>query len=213
MIALDNSIIFDFEGLGKSLAEELPPLPHMVGINDPHKQQGAKYRWAGFRESWKTAVNGSHADATTEKFSSCFEFLLTGLDPEFGRLVHWSSYEGHILRWHLAPEIWVKVSPILYNARIPAKKYVRANNLLETVVGAPLEKFFDLICPNNQVMPALKGGAAKACRNVDKACLDNYRWRNFSETQKKALHDLISYNEGDCKSTWKILKKVTNAGF
>ena len=213
MIELQHAVIIDFEGEGKSLVEELSPLPHMIGIYEPNKQHGAKYRWVTFQESWTPAVNGSSSNATIENFSVCFESLLKKLDPEKGRLVHWSMYEEQILKHYLMPETWQKVGPVLYNARVPAKKYVRANRLLESVVGVPLEGFFAKICSNSTAMPTLKLGAAEVCRRVDNACLENPRWRNFSNIQKKLLHDLVSYNHGDCKATWKILKKITNAGY
>ena len=141
MIDLQHALIIDFEGLGKSPTEAFAPMPHMVGIFDPNKKNGAKYRWVTFKELWNPAVNGSRSNATIENFSVCFESLLKELHPEKGRLVHWSMYEEQMLEHYLMPETWRKVSPILYNARVPAKKYVRANGLLETLVGGALGFF------------------------------------------------------------------------
>lgn len=212
-ISLEHAVLIDFEGLGRGTGAEPLPIPHMVGILNPNQKRGSKYRWIAFKTSWKPAVNGSRFEATIDEFNTCFESLLHEIDPQLGRLVSWSDYEAQILRAYLEPETWSKVCSVLYNARIPAKKYVRSHRLLESVVGVPLEVFYSSIFPRSQPMPTIGGGAASACRSIDRACLQNSRWSGFSDNQKKRLHALIDYNRGDCIATWKILKRVHNAGY
>ena len=53
-------------------------------------------------------------------------------------------------------------------------------------------------------------GPAEACRRIDTACINHTKWRHFTHMQKSYARDLIKYNEGDCRSTWLIAKKLAN---
>jgi predicted RecB family nuclease len=48
------------------------------------------------------------------------------------------------------------------------------------------------------------------CQRIDAACAKTKRWGNFTDVQKKYVKDLLAYNEGDCRSTWLIAKRVGN---
>ena len=58
--------------------------------------------------------------------------------------------------------------------------------------------------------PPFPLGAAEACRRIDTACVNHRKWRRFTDKQKNYAKDLVQYNQGDCRSTWLIAKKLAN---
>jgi len=117
------------------------------------------------------------------------------------------------LNAHLSTKIWTKLRPLLFNARLPAKKYARRRKIFENsgeTKGKSLEEFFDALYRKRHPFPPLPRGAAATCRLIDKACDSNRRWKGFSEAQKNYVSELIEYNKGDCRATWLIASKMAN---
>ena len=206
-----SSIIFDFEGVGISRASKTAPRPHMVGIFLPNNTGGSgKYKWTAFSESWGPATNGSKKPADTRNFSDFFLKHSLNMRERGGRLIHWSPHEAEILRIYLSTADLEVVEPLLYNVRIPAKKYLRRVKRLSSK-GKSLEDFFSAMYQKRKPFPALKIGAAESCRRIDSACAKNKKWGRFTTTQREYVHDLIAYNEGDCRATWLIAKRLANS--
>ena len=211
------SVILDFEGEGRKKGDEISPLPHMAGIFRPNSRgKSGKYEWIAFKKSWKPATNGSRGQGnvgSVTDFNDCFDRLDTSLLGKSGKLVHWSQHEADILNAHLSTKIWTKLRPLLFNARLPAKKYARRRKIFENsgeTKGKSLEEFFDALYRKRHPFPPLPRGAAATCRLIDKACDSNRRWKGFSEAQKNYVSELIEYNRGDCRATWLIASKMAN---
>lgn len=208
---IDKSIVFDFEGFAPSFGQAGIPKPHFVGVYDLSKQGEAKYCWYAFQPEWKPAVNGSRSPAELTVLAECFQHLLAQVKKNGGMLIHWSQHEHAALTEHLEPELLRALEPYLLNARKAAKKYLRKNGLVDSVVGLTLADFYRLICPNQSPMFAFPRGPAEACRKIDRACAKTQRWRNFSQLEQLLMHDLISYNKDDCLATARIVNKVFNS--
>ena len=216
MLLIDEvrrSLIFDFEGEGVTACSATPPKPHMVGCFDPNPTgRSGNYHWVAFRENWKPAINGSRKEAKFQEFSSFFLDQAIKLRKQGGRFIHWSHYENQVLQAYLSPKDFRKIESLLFNARIPAKRYLRTNRKLNAK-GKSLEQFFEAMYQKRHPYPPLAIGAAESCRRIDAACEKTKKWKAFSERQKKYVNDLIAYNEGDCRSTWLIAKKLANSSF
>ena len=208
-----QSLIFDFEGEGTAAGPTLPPKPHMVGCFEPNPTgRSGKYHWVSFRENWKPAINGSKKEAKFENFSSFFLEQAIRVKNQEGRLIHWSHHENQILKTYLTKKEFTEIQPLLFNARIPAKRYLKMTQKTNSK-GKSLEQFFEVMYRKRHPYPPLTIGAAESCRRIDAACKKNKRWKTFRERQKNYVHDLIAYNEGDCRSTWLIAKKLANSSY
>ena len=210
---MKNSIVIDFEGEGRPTDASESPKPLMLGIYGLRDTPGPRYTWVAFDDSWRPAVNGSHERAKCATLDETFDYLSDIASQSGGKLIHWSDHEKKILKEHLDPALCGKVLPTLLNARIQAKKYVRARGLTQTVVGLTLDDFYHVIFPNVRRPSHPPVGPAEACRRIDKACSNAKRWSRFSNANKNIVHGLIAYNKDDCLLTARILKRITNAGF
>ena len=201
MLSIDElrcSLIFDFEGEGIAIGSDTAPLPNMVGLFYPNKAgTSGKYRWAAFREDWKPAINGSRKEATNEELGDFFTKKAQELRERQGKLIHWSPHEAEVLKNHL-------------NRRVPAKKYIRRIRRT-TTSGKSLEDFFAAFYRKRHPFPPLKIGAAESCRRIDSVCSKTRKWRHFTPRQRDYVHSLIAYNEGDCRATWLIAKRLSNS--
>ena len=110
------------------------------------------------------------------------------------------------------------LSRVLSSEMIPLKsapiKY--ANRRRSFGVGGSaskksLEEFFAALYRKRSPFPPLALGAAEVCRRLDKACAKTQRWSNFTDKQKKYAKDLLAYNQGDCRATWLIARRLGNA--
>ena len=208
-----RSLIFDFEGEGVAARNTLPPKPHMVGCFVPNSTgRSGHYQWVTFQEIWRPAINGSKKEAKFQSFSSFFLEQAIKLKNQGGRLIHWSHYENEILEAYLTKKEFKEIKPLLFNARIPAKRYIRLTQGIKSK-GKSLEQFFEAMYRKRHPYPPLTIGAAESCRRIDAACKRNKKWKSFSERQKNYVHDLIAYNEGDCRSTWLIAKRLANSSY
>ena len=205
------SLIFDFEGEGIAIGSDTAPLPHMVGLFYPNKRgTSGKYRWAAFKKDWKPAINGSRKEATNEELGDFFTKKAQELRQRQGKLIHWSSHEAEVLKNHLDRRDFKIIEPVLFNLRIPAKKYIRRIRKTKTS-GKSLEDFFAAFYRKRHPFPPLKIGAAESCRRIDSVCGKTRKWRHFTPRQRDYVHSLIAYNEGDCRATWLIAKRLSNS--
>jgi len=208
-----NAVYIDFEGEGKSATGEMRP-PHMIGILRPAiKGKGGSYKSVFFSEFWGPAANGVYQTAVTCDFDEFFTELADEVVEKNKHIVIWSIYEEDVIRQFLKPDLQKRILPRIYNLRPLARKYLRLTRRLqpdETVKGKPLEEFTALIFQKRNPFPPIDIGAAEACRRIDTACQSNKRWKNFSDKQKKYVHDLVAYNKGDCRATWLISLRLGN---
>ncbi len=205
---MGRSLVIDFEGEGKSRSHDTPPAPHMVGVWERSRSEASRYSWAAFKDHWRPIVNGSQYEAHITTITEFFRGISEQMDPEQDRIFHWSDHERLILESYLSIQEWSKIEPFLRNARIAAKKYVRKRGLMDSVKEKTLDDFYQVICPNHGIVPALEDGAANACRRLDNASQSQKRWRQFSCSQKSIAHALIEYNRGDCLATARIIRKI-----
>ena len=207
-----NAIYLDFEGEGRK-RDGTVPIPHMAGLFRPNQAaKSGKYACAFFSETWKSALNGVKASKSTT-FDAFFSELTIELHERESYLVYWTGHEYMILDRYLNEEIFNKLKPYLYNLHPPAAKYARRTNLFgqnNSSKKLGLEDFYSAIYPSRSAQPSLSRGASKTCKLIDAACDRRGRWKRFSEREKGYVTELISYNEGDCRSTWLIAKKVGN---
>jgi len=204
-----NSIYLDFEGEGRS-RDGITPKPCMAGVFRPNTTgNSGSYNCVFFQKSWEAAANGI-ANAEQVDFDYFFSTLLMELKLKSGFLVFWTEHEKKMLEMFLPSELLKRIEPFFYNIHPPAKKYLNKKKLFDegiTATGKSLEECYAVIYPRRQVAFELKPGPAETCRRIESAC-KNEGWGRFSDTQKNYVKNLVKYNEGDCRSTWLIAKKV-----
>jgi hypothetical protein len=205
-----NAIYLDFEGEGKKRNNEIPK-PHMAGFFRPNsKGKSGKYNCIFFNKNWKAASNGIRA-AGYEYFDTCFEMLAHELEEKDAYLVYWTIHEEVVLEKYLPQGLFDRLSPRLHNLHPIARTYANGRRIFGNNVSArnkTLEEFFEVLYCKRKPNPPLR--AAEACRRIDKACSKHKKWKQFSEKQKNYVKDLTAYNQGDCRSTWLIAKKLGN---
>ena len=207
-----NAIYLDFEGEGKKRDGSVPE-PHMAGTFRPNKTGGGgKYTCVFFKPQWKLPSNGV-ARASIGTFDGYFESLTDELKATGCYLVYWSIHEDTILEKFLPSSIYKNLKPQMYNMHPQAKTHLNRYRKFgdkKTAKKKTLEECFQAIYPERQPYPLFLLGAAEACRRIDRACHKHNKWQNFSEKQKSYVKKLIEYNEGDCRSTWLIGRKIGN---
>lgn len=207
-----NAVYLDFEGEGRK-KDRVVPQPHMTGIFSPNeKGAGGTYKGIFFKAQWKSAANGIHSAECIE-FNEFFEDVVTLLERKHAHLVFWSIHESLVLETFLPKSLFRRLEPYLYNLHPPTKKYLnrkRAFGRHDTARGKTLEECFAALRTKRQPYPPFPLGAAEACRRIDAASAAHKKWRHFSDKQKSYVRDLVQYNQGDCRSTWIIAKRIGN---
>ena len=208
-----NAIYLDFEGEGRR-RDGTVPMPHMAGLLRPNQtRRSGQYTCAFFKQNWKPASNGITV-AQCVTFNELFNELAIELEKKDGYLVYWTVHESMILNQYLNEEIFNKLEPFLYNLHSPAAtKFARRTSLFgqnTTSKKKGLDDFYSAIYPNRSKQPSLSRGPAKTCKLIDSACDRRGKWKHFSEREKNYVAELISYNKGDCRSTWLIAHKIGN---
>lgn len=208
-----NAVYLDFEGR-KSIGCETLPLPHMAGFFRPYsKGTNGKYQVTFFRDHWKPAVNGSQRRAQLQLFPTCFEEIEVELQRQDKLLIYWTMHEEAILEKHLPTRLFLRLKPRLFNLHPLARRYAnrfRKFGAEQTARGKTLEEFFAAMYRKRKPYPPLPIGASVACQRIDSACERTQRWRKFTANQKSYVKDLLAYNEGDCRATWLIAKRLGN---
>ena len=204
-----NAIYLDFEGKGMQ-HDGTTPQPHMAGFFRPNPTRNSgKYNCIFFKEEWKPASNGI-SKAECETFESCFEGLAKELLDNDIYLVYWTDHERDMMENYLSADLYHCLFPKLHNVKKPAQTYTNRRKLLGDK-KFNLENVYAALYPNRSTQPRLSIGAAESCRRIDKACAEHKEWEHFSDKQKDYVKDLVTYNKGDCRSTWLIAKKVGNS--
>jgi len=207
-----NAIYLDFEGEGKKRDGSIPR-PHLAGIFRPNQAgNGGKYACVFFNEKWKPASNGI-SSATCTDFITFFNEIASELEERNAYLIYWTIHEASILEQYLDGETYARLKPSLYNLHPDARRYANNRRLFGEQGGArgrPLEEFFAAMFSKRNPYPPFPLGAAEACRRIDRACNTNNKWKRFSEKQKSYVRGLVAYNQGDCRSTWLIAKRLGN---
>lgn len=208
-----SAICLDFEGEGKKRDGSIPR-PHLAGIFRPNQDvKGGKYACVFFNEKWKPASNGI-SSAKCIDFIVFFNEIASELEERNAYLIYWTIHEASILEQYLDGATYARVKPWLYNLHPDARRYANSRRLFGeqgSARGRPLEELFAAMFSKRNPYPPFPLGAAEACRRIDKVCNTNNKWKRFSQKQKAYVRDLAAYNQGDCKSTWLIAKKLGNA--
>ena len=207
-----NAIYLDFEGEGKK-RDGTVPMPHMAGFLRPNqKGKSGKYTCTFFRPNWKPVSNGIKG-AQCITFDELFSELLIELEEKNTYLVYWSIHEEVMLKEYLSDALYDRFAARLFNIHPMAKRYANRRRLFgskESATKRTLDEFFAAMYQKRHPYPPFPLGAAAACRRIDTACTGSRRWRSFSEKEKSYAEDLVSYNKGDCLSTWLIAKRLGN---
>ena len=209
-----SAIYLDFEGR-KSVGDEKNPLPHMAGTFRPNSSgSSGRYHANFFKSDWKPAKNGGGEKVSIDSFQNFFSLLAEELVAEDKHLVYWTMHEESILEKHLTPALWNRLEPCLFNLHPIAKRYMNQRKKFgakTTAKGKSLEEFLAAMYKKRHPYPPLPNGPSIVCQRVDVACGKTQRWKKFSDVQKKYVKSLLAYNEGDCRSTWLIAKRVGNS--
>jgi len=211
-IQLRNATYLDFEGEGKKRNGAVP-LPHMAGLFRPNKKgKSGKYTCVFFKQNWKPISNGISA-AECSTFDEFFLVLSKELEEMDSYLVYWTMHEDMILKKYLSTQLYKRLEPRLFNLHPIARKYANRRRIFgheESARNRSLEDFFASMYQKRNPYPPFPLGAAEACRRIDTVCKNFSKWKHFSDQQKSYAKDLIAYNEGDCRSTWLIAKRLGN---
>ena len=209
-----SAIYLDFEGR-KSIADKKYPVPHMAGTFRPEPEGTCrKYQANFFKPEWAPAKNGGGGKVSNESFQDFFCLLLKELEAHNRHLVYWTMHEEAIMQRHLSVKLWRRLEPYLYNLHPLAKAYMNRRKAFgagTTAKGRPLEEFLAAMYKKRNPYPPLATGPSMLCQRIDRACARTQRWNKFTDVQKKYVKDLLAYNEGDCRSTWLIAKRIGNA--
>jgi hypothetical protein len=207
------AIYLDFEGEGRK-HDGTVPLPHMAGVFRPNqKGKSGKHTCVFFSPLWKVVRNHFLKKAVIENFADCFEQLALEVNATGQHIVYWSIHEEMILKKYLPLSIFSMIEPKLHNLHPIARRYAsrrRSFGRGESAKKKSLEDFFSALFKKRHPYPPFPLGAAEACRKIDKVCATQNRWKKFSAKQKSYADDLVQYNEGDCRSTWLIAKRIGN---
>lgn len=207
------AIYLDFEGEGKK-KDGFIPRPHMAGLFTPNlKGKSGKYKSVFFLPSWKPVCNHFYNQAVIDDFTDYFDNLSLELIATKQYLVYWTIHESMILEKYLPKEIFDRLSPRLHNLHPVAKRYASRTRAFGQGINTgkkTLEDFFAALHLKQHPYPPFPLGAAEACRRLDAACAMHNRYKNFSDNQKGYTDELIRYNDGDCRSTWLIAKRLGN---
>ena len=207
---LRSSLFLDFEGEGKKKNGEIP-MPRIAGIFRPNERgRSGVYSCFFFDKQWAPASSGISA-AEQLNFHECFDKIASELEQKATYLIYWTIHEEVILKNYLPKSLHARLEPYLYNLHPAAKKHLNRRNAFSlngTAKGKTLEEYFAIMYPKRSPFAPLTIGAAEACRRIDTTCQKYGRWRQFSDKQKQYVKDLVAYNEGDCRSTWLIAKKL-----
>lgn len=208
------AIYLDFEGEGKK-SDGTIPAPHMAGFFRPNQAgTSGKYSCVFFSPLWKVVRNHFFKKAVITDFSDCFERLAREVLATGQHIVYWSIHEEVMLSKYLTPQLFNMIAPKLHNLHPIARKYAGRRQTFgqgESARKKSLEDFFKALYNKRNPYPPFPLGAAKACRMIDSACMTHKKWKNFSTKQKSCADELVQYNEGDCRSTWLIAKRMGNA--
>ena len=208
-----TSIYLDFEGEGKK-KDGFIPQPHMAGLFTPNlKGKSGKYKSVFFLPSWKPVCNHFYNQAVIDDFVDYFDNLSNELSATKQYLVYWTIHESMILEKYLPKEIFGRLSPRLHNLHPIARRYAnrtRAFGRSVSTKGKTLEEFSAALYLKRHPYPPFPLGAAEACRRLDTACAMHKKYKYFSDKQKGYTDELIRYNDGDCRSTWLIAKRLGN---
>ena len=206
-----RSIYVDFEGEGPNNRSD-HPLPRMVGIfrPDPVKGGGGEYEAVFFREAWKAPANGSGEKSRTAGFAETIAELVAEAKAHGGFIGFWSEHELGVIKAN-APELADAFEVVGFNLLPPLRRIKNRNRWrLDKSSGKGLNQYLEIFLHNRPRVSEIQPGPAEACRRIDRACNAHARWRNWPETKKKYVRNLISYNKEDCKSTWLLGRKLGN---
>ncbi len=209
-----NAIYLDFEGRGPSPKDlDIKKLPHMAGIFKP-KQDGfpEHYQCICFKEEWSPIANG-HQRLVICEFIAFFQEMANQVQQSRSKIIFWSDYERVVLKQFLDKPTFKKIEPFLINLKSSVDRYYGQRKELvarKDISFDKLDDCFAAMYPKRKPFKELSIGAAKSCGTIDKMCIKNKKWKQFSEEQRSCIKDLIDYNFGDCKKTWLIAKKVSN---
>ena len=197
-----NSLYIDFEGFGRSPRDPCPH-PHMLGVYKPGLGvQAATYDAFLFRESWKPVANGSRGRAILSNLYEALDWILEEAESGGGRIVHFSMHEETVIETHCR-EFCDDFQAYSFNVKPPLDRMY--NQILTDVVGKPhtLDEHMETWFPDYD-MTKLPGGAADACRTIDKTAERLRRWKRWSDGEKSRAHELLDYNCNDCEATFKL---------
>jgi hypothetical protein len=206
-----NSIFIDFEGEGRTLDGSVP-MPHMLGTFRPKTDDfPAEYEAWFFKPQWKPVVNGSRGIANIIELSDLLENLIEESISKGSYLVYWTEHEKKIVEEH-CPEHYKEFSDVGFNAKPPIDKMYDQQEFLNREFLRPntLSGYMEFYFPSNREIGNIDPGAAESCRRLDKACEANRKWGKWIDKQKKIARDLLNYNKSDCRSTWKLTRKLAN---
>jgi len=208
-----SAIYLDFEGR-KSVGDEKNPLPHMAGTFRPNSSgSSGKYHANFFKSDWKPAKSGGGEKVNNESFLDFFSSLSIELETHKKHLIYWTVHEEMVLERHLTDDLRLRLEPYLYNLHPVAKTYMNRRKAFgpdTTARSKSLEEFFSAMYKKRSPYPPLELGPSVVCQRIDTACVRTQRWSKFTVNQKRYVKDLLAYNEGDCRSTWLIAKRVGN---
>jgi len=209
-----NSIFIDFEGEGKP-RDKNTPLPHMVGVFRPNaKGKSGKYQATFFKKEWRPAVNGSGGKATECEFVDFFKSVLLECQLNSKLCIYFSIHEFKILEHYLPKALFNELSKYTFNLLPDVRRYanLRRKRILDSGKKArKLDEYFQLYYRKRSPFPPISPGPAETCRQIDRACNENRRWKRFTDRQQTYVKDLLAYNEGDVRCTWLLALKVANA--
>lgn len=206
-----GALYIDFEGVGRT-ADDPVPLPHLLGTYTPKAAvRTPKYLAYLFRLEWQPVANGVTKDAVVADFNKTIETLIGEAERSNRPLVYWSDHERAIIEAH-CPTLHERFCQMSLNLLPPVRRMINRLGIVQPEQTPPssLAEFMSLLFPQNTEISEITPGPAESCRRIDATRSANRRWRNWSTAQKELAIRLLDYNLADCRSTWRLARKLAN---
>lgn len=209
-ISLQRAIYLDFEGVGRSPTCPTPR-PHLLGVYRPSEKASNRASYVAhlFRTEWKPIANGLSACVGPSDLCMTIGQLVDLAKHEERTLIYWSDYESQAVSNH-CPNRSDEFERVSLNLKPLVDTMVNRLGLADRLPEGrrSLAGYMKVLFPRTTEMTSLNGGAAEACRRLDRYCSTDGRWGAWPDSHKNVARNLIEYNKSDCRSTWRLAVRL-----
>ncbi|MBC8404407.1 MAG: hypothetical protein H8E15_04220 [Planctomycetes bacterium] len=206
-------ICIDFEGEGRKKNKYLPQ-PALLGAFVPNLNGRGKKYFLWLLKPELAPMERSPwlpGNAKLRKVCSFEEAIQDVIDLSLERdcrLISYSIHEKSMVKEQLGERNSTRhgFSERYFNIK-PKAQALRNRRKFEAPDHS-LDSLLKALAPKNKYPPAPKGGAAVACRRLQRAGQESRWWRKWAESEREIAKDLLLYNIGDCQAVWRLTNRV-----
>ena len=206
-------ICIDFEGEARKKDKSIPQ-PALLGALVPKLNQASKsyYLWLlkpelapMARSAW---LPGSSKLRVVCSFAEAIQDVVHLAEQRNCKILSYSIHEETIVNSQLSPTDPIRIAfhQRFFNIK-PKANALRNRRNLKTP-DRSLDSLMKALAPINRLPPAPRGGAAKACRRLQRTGQRSKWWRSWTKQEKEIAKQLLLYNKGDCTAVWRLMNRV-----